>query len=515
MLPFFKNSSPSKKISEINKKLFEFILDFKVTDESFIIDEESIKMLEQGVIGQRFIYIDYIDKDTQKIYRYYTPTVLRKEKVETFDDVQNRRETEKLIKEAKYPLDQVAEAPAHGLRGVVHRNGDNINKRNHKKTLYTTHFHLNTEFLSAGSCKKDKDGLMFLGNSVFNETSFRLQEFFYVVFHYYLQCNLQREETISYVKDIMRRTPWDYLYAGMSATSKKTGEPITSKMLRSAENMCKPDELEKTGPWVDFLKLSDIEKKYFICRELMKTIYFAASIQDDLQNPASMLTLANDENLVRQAIKLAKEYKVDLNLNFIPKIMGTASDTTAIMHAAFNGKYNIVKTLIEEKVNLHHKDKKGYSLLDYALLGGNDKIINLLVLEKKLSPEHDLNLHILDTIPSEEKQINLLQDLLRRFTKEIIFSIPHPIYKSPLLHCAIAQSKLDLIAFIIQKDPGAISRKNAGGITALDIALRNKAALQVLLPYLNEEEQAKVLESSDADDNIKAELHKKTVKKLS
>lgn len=371
----------SKKKESNSMPLHEPLVDLSIFDESNIeIDPHSLELLKKGDVEQRYAVVGYV-KD-KKLYLHFRPS---------FYEVKNsppgitEEEKEKLLISQqpgakKFKPENRVIAPPHGTTGVVHKS-TNESVRERSKSLKTPLPGVESEIqigLSFYKYSNDLNLLDWLSRSTRNWDIFRVNNLASVCFHFDSTQTTFVRPAYTSAFNLNRTLEQESFEKIIFAVRNKALQVRDSKELKSEhDKLLKQIRKDTMHPaFSEWEKIRDDKDK--LAKLIMRTIYLASGMtgeRDDYQGP--------NDAVIANAIEVAKEYKIPLNLNYIPENHQEYKlGQTALMQAVKANDPKSVDTLLlyDAKSTINIKDVNGNTALHLAILSENKEMAKKLIL---------------------------------------------------------------------------------------------------------------------------------------
>lgn len=365
-----KSSHDSKlnNDKEIPERFYQPLVDTTVFDDVHI-DDYSLKLLKLGLPSQRYAVVGYIDDEKHCVHLSFRPSFPAPPPNESTESREKRLHSP----ERKcFDPNDVVQAITH-VPGSVHYDTMHLTYQYyHKITEAKPPHYLKSKHIIGLSFKKlDENILNWLNRSTKNYSTFAVNPVAECCFYfkdtqytfdrpeYTNIVNLERSlESIAY-KKIIKGTENTLL-----AQNDLKAIPATQVMFHQKNS----DLIEEAAFNIDIQQEWDkIRKdKNKIAKYMMRTIYYASA----LENKETIFPQPTNAEVVEKVLKVAKEYGIELDFNFVPKEVLGCCSTTALMHAISINDKKIVNLLLDypgAKHQLETQNFEGKTALSMAL----------------------------------------------------------------------------------------------------------------------------------------------------
>jgi ankyrin repeat protein len=472
-----------------------------------VITEKSKALQKQGLKGQRFVINTYVDDEKGQLIQTRWPSIIGGPPPggppETPEEKYVREKQEALAKEAKYDPADLIIGPSRGLMGVVHTAA----KEKDNKSA--------DEFSMSGSAYKiDDNRLSFTGRSTNNFYPFEINSEFYYLYYYYRHDNFEPIESFPYSVEVARSLSWEVLETWITANEKilpelnegkeSSQESLALSIEASRKNCIPLNHAAGKWPINEWWSLygEDVTEETRSAKFhalWMHTIYIASGIKHKENSPFREDD-GLDAEVIKETLKTAKNYGLELNVDFIPQDVKNTEGATALIQAVRAGKMKAVEYLIDAGANIHARDYSRYSALDYAIKINNIDLCQLLMKKgatlNEISPDIVPPLHnaVVENRPEivklliESKANHSAQSMYgwtalhvaanngNRAISEMLIDakanidIPNDLKRTPVMQ-AVYNDKIETAELLINAGAN-IHVKDIDGLTVLDYAIK-------------------------------------------
>lgn len=349
-------------------------------EENIEIDPHSLKLLKDGNIDQRYAVIGYIDTDDNKLYLYFRPSFPEIKTEDSFIETDeailkiNAPGIEKFKKE-----DRVFAPP--DVSGMVHNETIasitaqsyylNRTYDSNDQPLRTSPLPgIKSKFkLGLSFFKRSENNLDWSSRSTQNQTTFSVNPIARMCY-YFSSTQTDFRKPRYYNANHMDRTAQPEAFEKIINSVRNkllkeqgltTDSTLQQEWKTLVETTLEQQKREGFSEW-EKIRLNKSE----IAKRMMRTIYFASGMKE---NPHAFSPISNNE-IIEEAINIAKENNIPLDLNYIPESAEYNYNRTALMQAILEKDLSSVKLLLSYDSSISvliKKDVNNQSALDLAM----------------------------------------------------------------------------------------------------------------------------------------------------
>ncbi len=371
-----KKDGPPTDLSEAPmhrpKKGFEDIYDYKRT-----LSKHSKEIIKKGApykkLDQHFVGMSQLDLETKTLTHFTVPTI---EILDSTDLKINEYSKKKLKESSEETIKIFGEkevAPVQDIPGSAHHEG--------KKIAQTEDTYDPTKPGLGWSGFLYEKPTEYTGRSWMNEDIFELHP----VARYAFYFDFKKAGYFSFGayanQERLRRTiPPDFFESMMQDLQEK----IQDILLLDDTPPFKIDDKDVKAYEAIWDRIKKDPEKKEIAIFIMQSIYNASGLDFKQEIEFMKGQHTPDQTIIGEALAVAKQYGIPLNLEHIPPFFPTniTLGATALLLAVKKGDLQSVSALIDAKANINAKDNNDDNIIQYALQYNQQDILAYLLSNK-------------------------------------------------------------------------------------------------------------------------------------